>query len=217
MLRRFKMVVFDLDGVILDSEPMHSRSIVKLLARYGVFDFDPKQNIGMSAERMWARLVAQHGIPYTAEEMVEQATELDEEEMRERDMQETPHLSALLNRLQENGLKLGIASSSERRFVDAALRQVGVKERFAYTLAGSEAPRKKPAPDLYLGVLKMAGIAPEEAAAIEDSATGIRAAKAAGLYCIGYRSPSSDEQDLSEADVLIDDLIDAAPFLLAER
>lgn len=211
------MVVFDLDGVILDSEPMHSRSISKLLAHYGVFDFDPDQNIGMSSERMWAQLIARHGIPFTAEEMVEQATDLDEEEMRRQDMQETPHLSALLDKLEENGLKLGIASSSERRFVDAALRQVGVKERFAYTLAGSEAPNKKPAPDLYLGVLEMAGIAPQDAAAIEDSATGIRAAKAAGMFCIGYRGPSTKGQDLSGADVVVDDLADAAPLLLAGR
>ncbi|MCI8443432.1 MAG: HAD-IA family hydrolase [Provencibacterium sp.] len=214
---RIKMVVFDLDGVILDSEPMHSRSIIRLLEGYGVFGFNPAENIGMSSENMWKRLIEENHIPATPEQMVEQMTELDEEEMRTCGMQESPHLSALLDKLEENGILLGIASSSERRFVDAALRQVGVIDRFPYTLAGSEAPRKKPAPDLYLGVLKKAGILPQEAAAVEDSATGLMAAREAGLFCIGYRSPSDGTQDLSGADAVVDDLLEAAVLLLKAK
>ncbi|MCI8622765.1 MAG: HAD family phosphatase [Provencibacterium sp.] len=217
MSNRFKMAVFDLDGVILDSEPLHARSIIELLESYGVSDFHPEENIGMSSERMWAWLIEKHGIPSTPEEMVEQMTDRDEQQMRAFGMGGTRHLNELLDRLEENGVLLGIASSSERRFVDAALRQAQVKERFPYTLAGSEAPRKKPAPDLYLGVLKKAGVRPEEAAAIEDSSTGLRAAKQAGLFCIGYRNPTSGEQDLSEADAVVEDLLDAAAYLLEQR
>lgn len=217
MMNRIKMVVFDLDGVILDSEPMHSRSIIRLLESYGVFGFNPAENIGMSSENMWKRLIEDNHIPATPEQMVEQMTDLDEQEMRTLGMGPSYHLNELLDKLEENGILLGIASSSERRFVDAALRQVGVTGRFPYTLAGSEAPRKKPAPDLYLGVLEKAGIRPQEAAAVEDSATGLCAARQAGLFCIGYRTPSSAEQDLSGADAIVSDLLDAIPFLLKTR
>ena len=106
----------------------------------------------------------------------------------------------------EHNIQVGLASSSTRILVNDALRLLGVKELFDYTVSGNEIAKKKPAPDSYLRVLELSGFKPENAIAIEDSPSGVAAAKNAGIFCFGYQNVTSGNQDLSKADVIVDSL-----------
>lgn len=208
-----RMVIFDLDGVLLDSEPIHIRSIEEILRRYGAQAPDLAGNVGKSSEDMWMGFIRAYGLDTTPQELVREMTRLDKETMVREHTGASRGLDGLLRTLKKRGVALGLASSSERDFVDWVLHYLGVYEDFAFTAAGTEAPRKKPWPDLYERVLALSGIPACDAAAVEDSAAGVTAAKQAGLRCIGYLNPTSGQQDLSKADVVVSSLADVAGVL----
>ena len=210
-----RLAVFDVDGVLLDSDPVHSRSVKRVLERYGVHGYNPMGHVGMSSQDMFAELIERYGIDATPDRLIEEMTDLDFEDILQQKLPESEGLTPLLDCLQEAGVRLSVASSSERRFVGWTLHYLGIADRLASSAAGLEGPRKKPYPDLYLRAVELAGVSPSSAVAIEDSATGIRAAKNAGLYCVGYRNPTSGKQDLHEADFIVDSLLQAAPFILS--
>lgn len=214
MLKDLKLVVFDLDGVILDSEPIHAASIVEIMREWHVDGYDPMANVGMSSYGMWEKLIAAHGADVTPEQMIEKSIDYDEAYMHRHGVQPSRGLLQLLDFLDSRDIAAAVASSSERRFVLGALRLLGIQDRFGAVVTGTDCERKKPWPDLYLRALSQMGVPPARAAAIEDSSPGVRAAKSAGLYCVGYRNPTSGDQDLSEADCVINALSCAAAHLL---
>jgi HAD superfamily hydrolase (TIGR01509 family) len=105
------------------------------------------------------------------------------------------------------GLRLGVASSSRHRWVDGHLERLGLED-FECVRCRDDVERAKPFPDLYLAVCSCLGVPPSAAIALEDSANGIAAAKAAGLRCVAIPNPMTAELDLSAADLRLDSLAD---------
>ena len=99
---------------------------------------------------------------------------------------------------------LGVASNSPRRLVDTALQTAGLSGAFDAIVTSEDVPRSKPAPDIYLEACRRLGVTPAETLALEDSASGVAAAKAAGLACIAV--PQYAETDVTAADRVIDSL-----------
>jgi HAD superfamily hydrolase (TIGR01509 family) len=114
------------------------------------------------------------------------------------------------------GLRLGIASSSRHRWVDGHLERLGL-EGFECVRCRDDVERAKPFPDLYLAVCACLGVEPERAVALEDSANGIAAAKAAGLRCVAVPNPMTVDLDLSAADLRLASLADLSVADLLER
>ena len=112
----------------------------------------------------------------------------------------------LIARLRAAGVPLALATSSWRRVVDAILVQFDLTEAFASVISGSELPKSKPDPAIYRLSAEALGVDPRKCVVLEDTAAGVAAAKGAGMYCIGFRSPHSGVQDLSRADEIVDDL-----------
>jgi HAD superfamily hydrolase (TIGR01509 family) len=112
----------------------------------------------------------------------------------------------LIQYLYDNGLKLGLASSSPRYFIEMVLNNFDLLKYFTIIVSGEELERSKPHPDIYLKAAEQIGISPIDCVAIEDANAGVRSAKAAGMYTIGYQNPNSGAQDLSAADVVIQDM-----------
>ena len=112
-------------------------------------------------------------------------------------------------------VSLAIASSSTQPLVDHALALIGVKDYFDIILSGADVHHKKPDPEIYCRVLEMAGIPPENAVAIEDTASGVVAAQGAGLYCFGFHNPDSGSQDLNHADKVIESLKELPGYFAA--
>ena len=112
-----------------------------------------------------------------------------------------PGVLDYMREARELGLKLGVASSSNRAWVEGHLKSRGLLDEFISIKGGDEVPNVKPAPDLYLAVASDLGVRPKDAMAIEDSAHGVAAAKAAGLFCVAVPNPMTTDLSLDGADL----------------
>ena len=135
------------------------------------------------------------------------------EEMDARNVPVSEGLVDLLQECKEKGMLLGVASSSNRVLVDGTLKHLGIGSYFDVTVAGDEIPEKKPNPAVYLKAIEKVGVRPEEALAIEDSETGLLAASRAGIPAVGYRNPTSGNQDLSNSIGIVDRLAEVGKYL----
>lgn len=201
------LLIFDMDGVLLDSEPLHERAREIMYEKYGVVpDKNFPNPVGKDSGEFWKLVIEQQGLSGDPYEWEKEQFSLVADQIEEQHIQPTEGLREVLRWAKEQGLKIGLASSSNRNLVDRALALLGVAEAFDYTVSGEEVKNKKPAPDVYQAVLKKAGIPAKEALAVEDSAAGVEAARKAGIFCFGYQNPTSKGQKLEKADRVIDSL-----------
>jgi HAD superfamily hydrolase (TIGR01509 family) len=201
-------VVFDLDGVLLDSEEIWNRAREELAHERGGRWHDQAQRdmMGMSSTE-WSRYMADViGLPEPPEEInrevVRRLTELYREELPA-----IPGAREAIERLAARW-PLGLASSSNRELIDLVLELLGVEHLFTATVSSEEVARGKPAPDVYLEAARRLGVDPTRGAAVEDSHNGILSAKAAGMRVIAIPNAHfpPDEDALREADVVLESL-----------
>ena len=201
-------VVFDLDGVLLDSEQVWDDAREQLAKERGGRWHPQAQRdmMGMSSTE-WSRYMHQRiGVPEPPEQINREVVERLSAIYREH-LPVLPGARETVERLAAHW-PLGLASSSNRELIDLALELLGVEHLFAATVSSEEVARGKPAPDVYLEAARRLGVEPAEAAAVEDSHNGILAAKAAGMRVVAI--PNShfppDDGALAEADVVLDSL-----------
>ena len=206
---RYRAVIFDMDGLLLDTETLWHDSEVELFGRRGI-DFtrqDQLQVIGTSFD-ITARYFAERlgRPPEEGAALVEEMVALMHERVG-RQVEARPGAVELVDRLRAvDGIRLGLASNSPRYLVDDALATSGLADAFDAIVTADDVERAKPAPDIYRLVCARLGVSPSEALALEDSASGVAAAKAAGLTCIAV--PLFAETDVSAADAVVDSLED---------
>jgi HAD superfamily hydrolase (TIGR01509 family) len=206
-LHRFRAVVFDLDGLLLDTEVLWQRAEARLFARHGAeFTFEDKLLVmGTSAAftgEFFARRLGQ--APDQAGPLIREVSRLMHEELQAH-VDPRPGARELVARLRGR-VPLGLASNSPRFLVDAALTSAGFTDAFDAVVSSDDVAHHKPAPDIYLLVCARLGVPPQDSLALEDTASGIAAAKAAGMTCIAV--PQFAETDVSAADRVIDSLED---------
>ena len=203
-------VVFDLDGVILQTEEVwdevRGRYVVEQGGRYD--EEAQRAMMGMSAPE-WSRYLADDlGVPGTPEHISADVVRLMEARYRE-ELPLIPGAREAVERLAARW-PLGLASSSNRPLIDAALDLSGLDRFFRVTVSSEEVPRGKPAPDVYLEAARQLGVAPNGCAAVEDSHSGIRSAKSAGMRVIAIPNPSfpPDPEALELADLVLESISD---------
>ncbi len=203
-------VVFDLDGVILQTEEVwdevRGRYVVEQGGRY---DAEAQRAMmGMSAPE-WSRYLSEAlGVPGTPEEISADVVQLMEARYHE-ELPLIPGARAAVERLAARW-PLGLASSSNRPLIDAALELAGLARFFRATVSSEEVARGKPAPDVYLEAARRLAVPAERCAAVEDSHSGIRSAKAAGMHTIAIPNesfPPGDEA-LGLADIVLPSIAD---------
>lgn len=206
-------VVFDLDGLLLDTEQVWDEVREALVRERGGRWHERAQAdmMGMSS-REWSRYLHEElGLSEPPEEL----SRLVVERMEERYRDGLPVIDGAVDAVRRlaDRWPLGLASSSNRPLIDLALDRLGVAELFRATVSSEEVARGKPAPDVYLEAARQLGVPPHRAAAVEDSANGIRSAKAAGMRTIAI--PNSHfppgEEALELADVRLDSLAELTP------
>jgi HAD superfamily hydrolase (TIGR01509 family) len=206
-------VVFDLDGLLLDTEQVWDEVRESLTRELGGRWHDRAQAdmMGMSSKE-WSRYMHdQLGLSEPPEEL----NRLVVERMQGRYRERLPLVDGAVEAVRRIGERrpLGLASSSNRPLIDLALEEMGVADLFRATVSSEEVERGKPAPDVYLEAARRLGVRPQDVAAVEDSASGIRSAKAAGMRVIAIPNPHfpPPEDVLAEADVVLESLAELTP------
>jgi HAD superfamily hydrolase (TIGR01509 family) len=201
-------VVFDNDGLLLDTESVWTRAEEDLFERRGL-EFTPadkRELVGTSAEIAGGILEQRLGEPGRAVELIEELNALVVAEL-EHGVEAMVGARELLEKLRERGTPLGLVSNSPLRFVQRSIEIVGLGHHFDVILSAHEVAAPKPAPDPYLEACRRLGVEPGPSiVALEDSPTGVAAARAAGLTVIGV--PSVEGIALGEAHHIAETLLD---------
>jgi HAD superfamily hydrolase (TIGR01509 family) len=206
-------VVFDLDGVLLDSEQVWDEAREQLAReRGGRWHAGAQRDMmGMSSPE-WSRYMHETiGLPEPPEEINREVVERLVASYRKH-LPVLPGAREAVERLAARW-PLGLASSSNRELIDLALELLGVADLFKATVSSEEVARGKPAPDVYLEAARRLGVDPTQAAAVEDSHNGIRSAKAAGMCVLAIPNPHFPPGDeaLAEADGVLGSLEELTP------
>lgn len=201
-------VIFDMDGVIVDTEPVHYYAYRQHFSQLGIDVPDEMYATftGNSTKNVYQRLKEAFTLTDEVEGLIGQKRQIfnDAFDSKE-DLDLLPGVGALIEDLHNNGFQLILASSSAKVTIERVFRRFGLHKYFTHIVSGEDFPRSKPDPAIFEKAAALSGVAKKECIVIEDSTAGVRAAKAAELYCIGYKSDHSILQELAEADMIVSD------------
>jgi HAD superfamily hydrolase (TIGR01509 family) len=202
-------VVFDNDGLLLETESCWTRAEVALFGRHGVaFTLHHKRDLlGSSRATAEVKLARMLDQPGRGVALMDELHELVMEEAAA-GVEPMPGAVELVDALRAAGTPIAVASNSSRDFVERTLAAAGLRARFGTVLSADDVDRPKPAPDIYLAACAALGADPARSAGLEDSETGVAALRAAGLLAIGV--PSLAGVALAGADVVAASLADPA-------
>ena len=201
-------VIFDMDGVIVDTEPVHHYAYHQHFRELSIA-ISPEMYhsfTGNSTRNIYQRLKEQFALEEEVEKLVDTKRLLfnaafDSKE----DLFLLDGVENLIKDLHANGVQLILASSSAKVTIDRIFKRFNLYPYFTHIVSGEDFPKSKPHPAIFEHAASLSVAPKRECIVIEDSTNGIKAAKAAGLFCIGYDSFHSKLQDYSEADLVIRD------------
>jgi sugar-phosphatase len=212
-------VVFDLDGLLIDSEPLWARSERLVFGAVGLelSDDDLSTTTGMRVDEIaehWYRCRPWSGpsAPEVAGQLVDAVVAAVTSNAEP--MPGAEHAISVCTQLD---IPLGIASSSPRRIIEAAVRRLGCEDAFRAIVSAEGLPRGKPDPGVYLAAASALGVDAARSTALEDSPAGARAARAAGMWCVGVPVPEHQSAVAEIADIVLASLVDLAPGHLEHR
>lgn len=206
-----KAVLFDKDGVLMDSEAEYERRRQIFFSERGVDSSGFPDFYGSNNDVIW-RTVEPNDAERRARLEVEFVERFKDEPMVYADYV-YPAVRPTLEALRARGILTALASSSPRKFIDRFLDETGLTELFDYTVSGEECENHKPAPDVYLRAMEALGVHPDEVLVVEDSPLGIAAGRAAGAFVLAPSVPSAPGVDQSEADARIVDISGVLNYL----
>ncbi|MFN8275383.1 MAG: HAD family phosphatase [Flavobacteriaceae bacterium] len=201
-------VIFDMDGVLVDTEPVHHLAYERQFQElqisvdeeiYASFTGNSTPNIFMKLKEMF-------GLSQSVDELT--ATKLkyfNEAFESHADLQLMPGVLPLIKNLHHNGIQLLIASSSAPNTIERVVNRFALQPYFSHLISGEEFPKSKPDPAIFLRAVALSKTPKENCLIVEDSTNGIKAARAAGVFCIGYANRGQNPQDISAANMKIDD------------
>ena len=198
-------VIFDMDGVIVDSE-IHWKTtegyfLQSLIPTWNINDQD--KILGLGVHDLYALLASTYQLQKTKEQFLELYQEMANVIYGQK-VSLIEGFTELLSALHANHIPVALASSSPWTWINIMLERFNLRESFQAIVSADELEGEgKPSPAIYLLTAKRLGVSPTRCIAIEDSKNGVLSAKNAGMYCIGFRNGFNDEQDLSRADMII--------------
>ena len=206
-----KLIIFDMDGVLLDSEPLYMEMNQRYFQQLGIHISRKEHEsfVGMSATKMWTHIKQKYQLAEDVPYLKEKEKQLKYEMLSNTKLSPSRGIVEFLKFLKQKEYRLAIASSSPRRNIDLIIKKIETQTFFDFIISGEEVERGKPEPDIFLKTAAAFNLRPGECIVVEDSTNGIKAAKAAGMLCIGYKNPTSGQQDLSLANIIIDSFYDA--------
>lgn len=211
-----KAILFDMDGVIIDSEPLHALAAVNAMEKFGIhisIDFC-YSFIGSTAKHMLEVIKENWQLSATIEELMQANDEAKKELLLKEGYPAIPGIYTLMQALRHEGYKIAIASSSPTKEILETVKQQQLTEFVQEIISGMQVAHPKPAPDIFLAAAKALDVLPSECLVIEDSSNGLRAAKTAGIPRLAFHNPNSGSQDLSAADCVVESFEEVTPHFL---
>lgn len=206
--QNIKAVIFDMDGVLVNSEPFYVEVEQKNFRQLGlsVSEEEHQTYQGTATDRMWQLIKEKHGVSHPVEELVKMTNALVTPYFQSLEkIDPMPGVEKLIKKLKDNGMPLALASSSYSDVIQIILQKTKLKKYFEVVVDSQMAGSSKPEPDIFLLSANKLDVEPKNCLVIEDSTNGIAAAKAAGMFCVAFAGPGSELQDQSQADLIISD------------
>lgn len=203
-----RAVIFDLDGVLVDSEPLFLKALNRILVAEGARPLTEEENrglVGATVENTWSGIMEMRALLKSTDYYLDRYDQVVLP-IFEEDLELQPGAKRLVDEVRARGLPMGLATGSRRKWVDVKLRVVGLDGVFDAIIAGDEIQHGKPAPDTYLEVARRLRVSPDQCLAVEDSPTGVAAAVAAGMYTVAVSTDFTAGMDVSRANAVIDSL-----------
>lgn len=203
-----KAVLFDMDGVIVDTEPLHRKAYYKMFKDVNI---DVSEELftsftGQATLNICERLCDTFDLSKSPQELVKiKRTHFKYLFENDKSLQLIDGVLDLIKEYHENGLKLVLASSASMPNIDRIFDRFDLNNYFIAKLSGADLKASKPHPEIFIKAAKASGFEKSECIVIEDSTNGMKAANKAEIYCVAYKSEHSVNQDYSYADLIIDD------------
>ena len=201
-----KAIIFDMDGVLVDSEPFNIEIEKRQfeLNHLSISEEEHHQYMGVATDVMWREIAKRQSLSLPVETLIEQnKTESIHYFTELKEIPVMPGLVDLLEKLTLKNFPIAVASSSFPEIIELILQRTGLRKHFQVVVSSQEAGKSKPEPDVFLLAAKQLGINPQDCMVIEDSANGIKAAKAAGMRCIAFEGPGANPANQKQADAAI--------------
>ena len=199
-------VIFDMDGVIVDTEPVHRYAYFKQFEELNIAVTEAMYTsfTGFSTRNTFQKLKELFVIEQEVEDLIQRKRNIFNDAFDSKaDLELLEGVENLIKELHQNGMQLILASSASKVTIERVFNRFNLHNYFSHKISGEDFPQSKPHPAIFEHAASLS-IAPKECCiVIEDSTNGVKAAKAAGILCVGYNSIHSEAQDLSKADVII--------------
>ncbi len=196
MTKEIKAIIFDLDGVLSDTNQDHFQVEHEILLEHGISvsrEEISRRFKGTLARDLFGTLFREHGVNASVEQAVNTKWERLKKRIEEKGVKEIPGATELVKELKRKGFKLAVASSSPKDFVELVLEKLGIREHFDVIVSGTEVGKGKREPDVFLKAAEELGLQPSECVVIEDSVDGMKSAKDTGFTVIGLVKDPSGE------------------------
>lgn len=208
-------VIFDMDGVLIDSQPLHYDLDIRVLKAccYPAKLSTVVPYTGIGNPERWPKYKEDLGLKEEPARLIEMAEEAMRDLFTNANLKPIKGIPELLDSIKAMGIPCGVASSSSYELIELVLGKIGLADRFNIIISGEDVSEGKPSPDIYLKAAEKIGMSPKRCIAIEDSPAGILAAKNAGCICIAYENPNTLGQDFTNATYVIKNFDDCFPVI----
>lgn len=204
-------VLFDMDGVLINTEPIQSKAFEVVLREYGKQPIFNKtgviQKVGVREKDNWDFIKTIHGLEEDTAVLMKKRGKIFLDLLGQK-LTPQPGLMNLLLMLDKHHIKMAVASSSAFGHIETVLSGLNIRQYFAAVVSGQFLPRGKPYPDIFIEAAKELAVNPRYCLVLEDSQTGVEAGKAAGAKVIAVLNEFTVDQDISKADLVIPSLQD---------
>jgi HAD superfamily hydrolase (TIGR01509 family) len=201
-------VIFDMDGVIVDTEPVHRYAYYQLFEELNITVTEEMYTsfTGFSTRNTFQFLKNQFNLQQEVEDLIqEKRNRFNDAFDTKEDLTLLDGVENLIKDLHQNGMQLIVASSASKVTIDRVFTRFNLHQYFSHIVSGEDFPQSKPHPAIFEHAASLSTAPKENCIVIEDSTNGVKAANAAGIFCVGYQSEHSKDQDLCTADVIIAD------------
>jgi beta-phosphoglucomutase-like phosphatase (HAD superfamily) len=214
--RRFDAVIWDIDGTLIDSEPLHYAALLAVCGRHGcrVGAAENRRMLGLSLVDVWELLRAGHGLAVDCASWGEEIVDYYRAHVHA--SMTRPGVREMIGGLERLGVHQGCVSTAERRIVLTNLQAVGVREQMECLISREDVRSTKPDPEPYLAAVAALGLPPHRCLAIEDTVIGCTSARAAGVAAVAWPNAMSAGMDFAAADCVIQELPELPMALFRE-